>query len=844
LPNTLRTHRPKLTDGSQSFHFKITKITKESATTTGEPGGIGGRPVHATGKAAAHQKYIERAGALDKDGPQELAQKPHEPGQTRPLDSGARLAEDQDATLTSGAPLIFTNIAPTIRERAAFWKSVEANERTPGPARIRVRPTQDPNWWSRILSMQPPAEIPTILKGGLQRAFDTIEHTIGTGITLPNGAAIAGELVNLARYHPLGVGAPLGLINASIGQPPKIDEPKKRAKVMRWAKDVLTALADAPEPPPIDLVRAYQAVKAGTVQPTRRDPTCFEVPIDAAHAQDIQRWLKAQFGRRKKPPAEIVENRHGVIQFRVIMELPHELSATGRINIARATAEIFAKKNIPYSIVIHKPDANNDQRNWHCHLIYYDRPAARMPDGKWDFEVIEYDREHARLTHPHRQRKDRDITAYNWPMKFRARYAEIVNTELTRENVAGKRFDPRSYEDMGITKKPEIHHDLRQPKPVTAADATDIADAATAAARRIDPAAPIHLATNAVAQERKGLATPTGTAAAVVHSIKVLKRADADYHRANDAALAEVETWATNSQTRPLAAEYLSIRRRMAALRRQRALYQEALRAAVSRPTAALHYSRESEQKLVDHVVPNQAVRLAAIRRKIALHEKSIADLKRQLAPYWDILETRRESLIQDIVRLPHIQKAALDILRTGTVAAPKPERVPQFMEAPSGAVPNATMRVAEARRASVSGTHSIGVPILGQIKESLKVPVTDSPLPQSEPRKSYEAVFARHRPTLDHAENHIRAHPDAIGMLLQFDEVRDSASAMYDALTRWSLIEPTNALEEGERLKAQFPRISHPVFATVCNEMRQRAVKTRSSTGGVTSKAPPVRVR
>ena len=53
------------------------------------------------------------------------------------------------------------------------------------------------------------------------------------------------------------------------------------------------------------------------------------------------------------------------------------------------------------------------------------------------------------------QKKDREFSDRQWPKKFRALYADIVNEQLKREGIPNKRYDPRSYEEMGIAATPD-----------------------------------------------------------------------------------------------------------------------------------------------------------------------------------------------------------------------------------------------------------------------------------------------------------------------------------------------------------------------------------------------------
>lgn len=70
--------------------------------------------------------------------------------------------------------------------------------------------------------------------------------------------------------------------------------------------------------------------------------------------------------------------RGGRIQFRMVGELPHEVSHAARLRIMRGMADTFEKAGLPYTAVMHAPNYANNDKNWHFHLNYHDRPATRF----------------------------------------------------------------------------------------------------------------------------------------------------------------------------------------------------------------------------------------------------------------------------------------------------------------------------------------------------------------------------------------------------------------------------------------------------------------------------------
>lgn len=103
------------------------------------------------------------------------------------------------------------------------------------------------------------------------------------------------------------------------------------------------------------------------------------------------------------PPFQFKSGRGGRIQIRFVAELPHELTAEDRALIVQNFCEHISsleerrlpdgtveKVGLMYTAVIHAPDAPNDSRNYHLHVVAHDRPAKYLDDlGMWDFEVEE-----------------------------------------------------------------------------------------------------------------------------------------------------------------------------------------------------------------------------------------------------------------------------------------------------------------------------------------------------------------------------------------------------------------------------------------------------------------------
>ena len=243
-----------------------------------------------------------------------------------------------------------------------------------------------------------------------------------------------------------------------------------------------------------------------------------EVVVRTGDNEEVRR-LMAQYGwkpREKRPENETDEQkaaredrevetsygarfedgRGGRVQFRVVGELPYDVDHDARVRILKGFAEEFEKRKLPYIAVMHAPDHTNDDRNWHFHLVYHDRPVKRFTGdeadhlwkldddapkqvadrhavakaalasgmeehiGKWDFSVPHtYKRKSNRetvTTFPFTQQKDREVTRRPFIPSLRKKLADLTNRELEAAQ-KDRRLDPRRYSEMGIHKAPDVH---------------------------------------------------------------------------------------------------------------------------------------------------------------------------------------------------------------------------------------------------------------------------------------------------------------------------------------------------------------------------------------------------
>ena len=212
---------------------------------------------------------------------------------------------------------------------------------------------------------------------------------------------------------------------------------------------------------------------------------------DEQKAAREEREAAASYG------AKFEDGRGGRVQFRIVGELPHEISHEARVRILKDFTREFEARNLPHIAVMHAPDHTNDDRNWHFHLVYHDRPAKRFTGlaedhlpaldpnagertiqkhqikvqaisdpaiqkhvGRWDFTVPYTYRKKVSgniiETTPFSQFKDRDCNKREFVPLLRSNLAYLTNRELEAEGI-DRRVDPRRYSEMGIHKESDEH---------------------------------------------------------------------------------------------------------------------------------------------------------------------------------------------------------------------------------------------------------------------------------------------------------------------------------------------------------------------------------------------------
>lgn len=132
---------------------------------------------------------------------------------------------------------------------------------------------------------------------------------------------------------------------------------------------------------------------------------------------------------------------NAIVQHRVVLGMPYQLSPSGRRRVLERFCErAFERHGLPYAAANHRPDENGDQRNFHAHVAFSTRPMSHVGEHQW--EVV--------------QEKVNGITDANGLARMRALFAAIVNQECRREGL-DFRFTHQRYDKRGIDARRQEH---------------------------------------------------------------------------------------------------------------------------------------------------------------------------------------------------------------------------------------------------------------------------------------------------------------------------------------------------------------------------------------------------
>lgn len=521
IPAT-RSYRLTSLAGATSFHFSHRSVGKVTFATCEE--GVRIKP----GAARAHGRYVERDEAVALLDPVIAPNAP---------DSGEALTDTAVVLPPSAIAQEHHDHDYTHDQRLDQWPGrglvEDLSSPEPGPA--------GPAFTGPLVG-RPVEDALADARMWLLPRRDVVRHGSGTHGLLRSAADVSVE----ARTEPLGLRQPA---SGDRYEGARLDTPSLhscreasghdqyigRTGAVAIQPDGTRALLTNIDPDDNErarfwsLVEQHEAVNQGDkmslriadnrqfwlAAATRRDcPPELKAALDAAPPNDTIRfdvasgkemraflatqpgWVPPATDRKTKggpkPFAKFHDGRSGRTQYRIVGELPNELDPASRFGILQEFSQQFSKRKLPFVAVMHAPDHKNDERNWHFHLIYYDRPCRRitqddighlteqgyrtahLESGMWDFAVVtpKKGRSNGKAV-PLKQNKVTEVTQDGWIEMLRRELAGITNRYLERASVE-RRVDPRRHEEMGIVADPQEHLGTDQAAAETRGEATAV----------------------------------------------------------------------------------------------------------------------------------------------------------------------------------------------------------------------------------------------------------------------------------------------------------------------------------------------------------------------------------
>ena len=212
--------------------------------------------------------------------------------------------------------------------------------------------------------------------------------------------------------------------------------------------------------------RIIKSFKRGAARSKRqwdRKPLRVACPPELA-LEIVRRLAEIPGWDVSRPAVTIPKPRAGRVQDRWEFEVPHEIAANPAAlrRLLRRLAAFFESRGVMYTIVLHEPDGDNDRRNFHIHVITYNRKCRFIAAAeKWDIAMSAAERKKHGVKLANKLRVAAENGAY-WKAgsrdatEIRSFFADLCNDEL--EGISADRhLDPRSYSLMGFDQLPQLH---------------------------------------------------------------------------------------------------------------------------------------------------------------------------------------------------------------------------------------------------------------------------------------------------------------------------------------------------------------------------------------------------
>ena len=207
-------------------------------------------------------------------------------------------------------------------------------------------------------------------------------------------------------------------------------------------------------------------------------------PLEVTADEAGEYLLAVRQTGRSLQPVTFRSGPAGRTQYRMEIELPHNLSGVARHWVVLRFCRLLSSLGLMWTAAPHRPGDHGDRRNNHFHVIWHDRPAKLMrvaadvplrtkenllgPPGsptihEWDFAVAvpgRHKKNANRRTYPFRQKKIERVSQNSrrtgieesgqaFKMWLRECYADIVN-EALRVCGSRRRFDPRRFNERQL----------------------------------------------------------------------------------------------------------------------------------------------------------------------------------------------------------------------------------------------------------------------------------------------------------------------------------------------------------------------------------------------------------